>query len=575
MIKKRLLELVPQSKKYIFEAVFLKLCGLISQVFIVYRIVSILKDIIDLKSLDIKNELIMFFIALVVRIFAEKMLVKTSYLSSKEVKITLRDLIFNKLTNLKSVYIKDMSSAEIVQLTTEGVDQLQIYFGQYLPQLFYSFLAPITLFIVVSRISLKVATVLILTVPLIPISIMLVQSFAKRLLGKYWKSYTSLGDSFLSNLEGLTTLKIYKADKHMSEKMDKDAENFRKITMRVLVMQLNSISVMDIVALGGAAIGMVLAVKECMAGNISIYETLTIILLSAEFFIPMRQLGSLFHIAMNGIAASDKIFKFLDIKEDKDGLKNIEGKNFEVKNLSFSYDDTRTILKNIDFKIYENQFVSFVGESGSGKSTIAGILSGKFNDYIGEIKIGNKNFKDIKHSEITKNMTVVESSSYIFKGTIRDNLNMAGDFSDEKLNSALKKVNLLDSLKDRNGLNTLVLEGGKNLSGGERQRLAIARAILKDSPIYIFDEATSNIDPVSEKIIMDLVYEMKKTKTIIFISHKLSNVVHSDVIYFIKNGEFTEKGTHEELMKNDKDYKKLYDFQNSLLSYQKEVQHEN
>lgn len=574
MLKKRLLKLVPQSKKYILRTVLLKLLSLVSQVFIVYATVQILKNIIEFKSFNIKGELIIFIVSLIIRIISEKFIVKTSYQSSKEVKVILRDLIFNKLTSLKSIYLKDFNTAEIVQLSTEGVEQLQIYFGQYLPQLFYSFLAPITLFFIVSKINLKVSIVLILTVPLIPISIMLVQSFAKKLLGKYWKSYTSLGDSFLSNLEGLTTLKIYKADQHMSDKMDKDAENFRKITMRVLVMQLNSISVMDIVALGGAAVGMILAVKECINGVISIYDTLTIILLSAEFFIPMRQLGSLFHVAMNGIAASDKIFKFLDINLEDEGNDYLDSKNIAVSNLSFSYDDTRVILNNLNFKILEKGFVSFVGESGSGKSTIAGLLSGKYKNYSGEIKFGEKDLNKIKFSEITKNMTVVESNSYIFKGTIRDNLKMAGDFSDKECKDALLKVNLMESLEDRFGLDAEVLEGGKNLSGGERQRLALARAILKDTPIYIFDEATSNIDPRSEKIIMNLIYEMKKEKSIIFISHKLSNVVNSDMIYFIKNGHFTEKGTHEELIKLDGDYKRVYDFQNSLLTYQKEVKYE-
>lgn len=574
MLKRHLLELVPQSKKFIFEAVILKLLSLISQVFIVYATINILKSILEFKSLNIINEIIIFAFALIVRIISEKLTVKISYLSSKEVKFTLRDLIFDKLTSLKSVYLNDMSTAEIVQLSTEGVEQLQIYFGQYLPQLFYSFLAPLTLFAVVSKISLKVAIVLLATVPLIPISIMLVQNFAKKLLGKYWKSYTSLGDSFLSNLEGLTTLKIYKADEHMSDKMDKDAENFRKITMRVLVMQLNSISVMDIVALGGAAIGMIVAVNECIKGNISIYETLAIILLSAEFFIPMRQLGSLFHIAMNGIAASDKIFKFLDIKVDQYGKESIDARDIKVNNLFFSYDDSRTILNDINFSIGKNAFVSFVGESGSGKSTIAGILSGKFRNYTGNIIIGSKNFKDIKHSDIIKNMTVVENDSFIFKGTIRDNLIMSGDFSDKEMEEALLKVNLLNSLKSRGGLDAEVLEGGKNLSGGERQRLAIARAILKDTPIYIFDEATSNIDPESEEIIMNIIYKMSKTKSIIFISHKLSNVVNSDMIYFLKNGKLTEKGSHNELINLNKDYKKLYEYQRSLLSYQKEVNYE-
>ena len=570
MIKKRLIELLGDSKKYIYLSVLFKWMALISQIAIVYASVNLIKLVFEgsFETVLVLKQLGVFMFALVLRIASEKLIIKSSYMSSRDVKKILRNKIFDKLERIGSNYSESVSTAEVVQMTTEGVEQLEIYFGQYLPQFFYSMIAPITLFAVISFISVKVATILLICVPLIPVSIVMVQKFAKKLLGRYWNTYTSLGDSFLENLQGLTTLKIYKADEYKAKEMDEEATKFRRITMKVLVMQLNSISVMDIVALGGAAIGMVFAIRGVMAGSISIFGAFFIILLSAEFFIPMRMLGSFFHIAMNGMAASDKIFALLDLPETKDGTQSIDASDLTMKieNLNFSYDESRQILKNINM-IFDKNFVAIVGKSGCGKSTIAKILCAKLKNYSGELKIGAVDFRNVKKSSLMENLTSVTHNAYIFKGTIRDNLKMAGQISDGDMLKAIDIVNLTSLIDERDGLDTEILEGGSNLSGGEKQRLALARAILKNSPIYIFDEATSNVDAESEDIIMNAIKELAKSKKVIMISHKLSNIVDADRIYFMEDGKILNSGTHDELIVNCAQYKEMYNHQQSLENY--------
>lgn len=570
MIKKRLIELLGDSKKYIYLSVLFKWMALISQIAIVYASVNLIKLVFEgsFETALVLKQLGVFMFALVLRIASEKLIIKSSYMSSRDVKNILRNKIFDKLERIGSNYSESVSTAEVVQMTTEGVEQLEIYFGQYLPQFFYSMIAPITLFVVISFISVKVATILLICVPLIPVSIVMVQKFAKKLLGRYWNTYISLGDSFLENLQGLTTLKIYKADEYKAKEMDEEAAKFRRITMKVLVMQLNSISVMDIVALGGAAIGTVFAIRGVMAGSISIFGAFFIILLSAEFFIPMRMLGSFFHIAMNGMAASDKIFALLDLPETKDGTQSIDASDLTMKieNLNFSYDESRQILKNINM-IFDKNFVAIVGKSGCGKSTIAKILCAKLKNYSGELKIGAVDFRNVKKSSLMENLTSVTHNAYIFKGTIRDNLNMAGHVSDGDMLKAIDIVNLTSLIDERDGLDTEILEGGSNLSGGEKQRLALARAILKNSPIYIFDEATSNVDAESEDIIMNAIKELAKSKKVIMISHKLSNIVDADRIYFMEDGKILNSGTHDELIANCAQYKEMYNHQQSLENY--------
>ena len=573
MIKTRLIKLLSDAKKYIVFTILWQWISLIAQVVMVFTLADLLENVVfQTVTIEmIQKDIIVFVCVIVIRFVCEKMIVRCTYLSSVDVKRILREKIYEKMLKLGASYNEQVASSEVVQVSTEGVEQLETYFGKYLPQLFYSLLAPITLFVILSRVSFKASVVLLICVPLIPISIVVVQKIAKKLLNKYWSVYTGLGDSFLENLQGLTTLKIYQADQKKADEMDEESQRFRKITMKVLTMQLNSTSVMDIVAYGGAAVGMAVALSEYLKGNVSIAGVICIVLLASEFFLPLRLLGSYFHIAMNGMAASDKIFKILDLEENMNGeICLLDGPlNIEMHDVHFSYEEDREILKGIDLNLPVGSFISLVGESGCGKSTISGILSGKNRNYTGSVKIQGCELSEINESNLMEHVVLVRHNSYLFKGTVEENLRMAkADATKEEMESVLEKVNLLDFLNTQAGLQTQLLEKASNLSGGQCQRLVIARALLKEnSQIYIFDEATSNIDIESEEIIMDVIHELAKVKTVLLISHRLANVVSSEQIYFMKDGEIKESGTHEELIQMNGAYKQLYESQMKLEQY--------
>lgn len=573
MIKTRLIKLLSDAKKYIVFTILWQWISLIAQVVMVFTLADLLENVVyQTVTIEmIQKDIIVFVCVIVIRFVCEKMIVRCTYLSSVDVKRILREKIYEKMLKLGASYNEQVASSEVVQVSTEGVEQLETYFGKYLPQLFYSLLAPITLFVILSRVSFKASVVLLICVPLIPISIVVVQKIAKKLLNKYWSVYTGLGDSFLENLQGLTTLKIYQADQKKADEMDEESQRFRKITMKVLTMQLNSTSVMDIVAYGGAAVGMAVALSEYLKGNVSIAGVICIVLLASEFFLPLRLLGSYFHIAMNGMAASDKIFKILDLEENMNGeICLLDGPlNIEMHDVHFSYEEDREILKGIDLNLPVGSFISLVGESGCGKSTIAGILSGKNRNYTGSVKIQGCELSEINESNLMEHVVLVRHNSYLFKGTVEENLRMAkADATKEEMESVLEKVNLLGFLNTQAGLQTQLLEKASNLSGGQCQRLVIARALLKEnSQIYIFDEATSNIDIESEEIIMDVIHELAKVKTVLLISHRLANVVSSNQIYFMKDGEIKESGTHEELIQMNGAYKQLYESQMKLEQY--------
>lgn len=581
MFNKRLLSLVPHSMNHIMKTVIFNWFCLISNIVFILTICNFIataySNIDKATSIILPSALIIITCA-IVRIIFTKLSIASSTTCSQNAKNTLREKIYNHLTKLGVSYTQYVSTSEAVQLSVEGIDQLEMYFGQYMPQLFYSVLAPITLFIVVSTIHLPSAIVLLICVPLIPLAIIAVQKFAKKLLSKYWTAYTDLGDTFLENIQGLTTLKIYQADEEKHKEMNENSEVFRKATMRVLVMQLNSISVMDFVAYGGAGVGIIVSLFGYSKDNISLFGTLAIILLSADFFLPMRRLGSFFHVAMNGIAAADKIFKIIDIPiEDSRHAHINNDKSINIKNLSFSYDNKSKVLENIDLGIKENSFCCFVGESGCGKSTLSSILTGNLRDYTGNIQIGDTELNNISEETLMKNITLVNHNSYIFKGTIEYNLKMGNKNAlKEQMLASLETVNLLGFINQENGLNTELSEQGSNLSGGQKQRLAIARALLHDTPIYIFDEATSNIDVESENIIMNTINMLAKTKTVILISHRLANVKNADCIFVMKDGVILEQGTHEQLINSPSFYSKLYNKQLLLENYGKEsIDYEN
>lgn len=575
MIKTRLIRLLKGSGKYIGYQVFWQWCALLAQIAVVTALCGLFGHMADggADAEQIASAAAVLALGLLVRFVSDRMAARASYLASADVKRVLREKIYEKLLRLGTSYQEQIATSEVVQLSTEGVEQLETYFGKYLPQLFYSLLAPVTLFLVLKRVSFRASLILLLCVPLIPLSIVAVQKFAKKLLSKYWSIYAGLGDSFLENLQGLTTLKIYQADEKKAQEMDEESQHFRRITMKVLTMQLNSTSVMDIVAYGGAAVGMITACREFLRGSLGLTGALTIVLLAAEFFLPLRLLGSFFHIAMNGMAASDKIFRLLDLEEPDQGTKVLEGDllNIELKDVHFSYEKDREILKGIDLALPSGTFVSIVGVSGCGKSTIAGILTGRNRHYSGAVTIAGMELRDISEASLQQKITLVRHNSYLFTGTVAENLRMAKPTaSDAELKAVLEKVNLLGFLEEQEGLSTKLAEGGGNLSGGQRQRLAIARALLHDTPVYLFDEAASNIDAESEELIMEVVRELAKDRTVLLISHRLFNVIPSDCIYMMKDGVIAEKGTHQELMARGGEYAMLYESQRALEEYGKE-----
>lgn len=579
MMNKRLISMVGESKKYIAGNVIFQWLGMLANILMMYSITEFLGTLLldsgrggDFYD-NVKRLIFVVIFCILARFLCTVLSNRMSFLSAKTVKKTLRQKIYEKLLALGASYQKYVASSEVVQIAVEGVDQLETYFGAYLPQFFYAMLAPLTLFIVLCFVNVPAAIVLLICVPMIPMAIVFVQKWAKKLLSKYWGQYTALGDTFLEDLQGLTTLKIYQADGYKSKKMDEEAEKFRKITMKVLTMQLNSITIMDIVAYGGAALGMIVAILQYRAGYIDLTGTLFIILLSADFFIPMRQLGSFFHVAMNGMAASDKIFALLDVKkkETEESTEEVPQTNdLCMQDLSFSYDESRQILDHINLSVKSGQFVALVGASGCGKSTIASLFMGRNIASEGQNSLGGILLTAIPEDVRMQKITYVSHDAYLFKGSVRDNLLMAkGDATEEEMWQVLEQTKLADFLRQEDGLDSKLLEQASNLSGGQRQRLALARALLHDSPIYIFDEATSNIDVESENNIMEQIIALAERKTVLLISHRLANVVGADQIYVLEKGRIVEVGKHGELLQKQKIYASLWQAQQELEHYGK------
>ena len=573
MIDKRLIRTVRESKKYIAWNVIYQWISLVANITMMVSIADLLSRLFA-NTADRENfvcTVIVVAAAVGIRYFCAVQSAKMGYLSSKAVKKVLREKIYRKLLRLGSSYKEKAQTSEIVQISVEGVEQLETYFGAYLPQFFYAMLAPLTLFIVLGFVNVPAAAVLLVCVPLIPAAIAAVQTWAKKLLSKYWGQYTALGDTFLENLQGLTTLKIYRADDFKNDEMNVEAEKFRKITMKVLTMQLNSITIMDLIAYWGAALGIVMSVTQYSKGNVSLAGCLLIIMLSADFFIPMRQLGSFFHIAMNGMAAGQKIFRLLDLPEAEEKKADCPKGDIVCRDLHFSYDNDREILSGVNMTFKRGAFTAIVGESGCGKSTISAILTGRNKGYGGSVSVGETELSEIREADLMENITYISHQSYLFKGTVRDNLLMGKpDASDSELWEVLERVNLADFVRNEKGLDTGLSEKASNLSGGQCQRLALARALLHDSPIYIFDEATSNIDVESENDIMNEIQNLAESKTVILISHRLVNVVKADAIYVMVNGKIAESGKHRELLENKADYEKLWEAQQRLENYGKD-----
>lgn len=564
MIDKDLFKLLGKDKKYIFISVALMILGLVLNLIFTASLCAI----IYYKSTD--NDAYLYFIisaivSIILRFIVSKVNSDITDLLGRRVKKEMREKIYNKILSLGLKSIDGINMAGLTQISMEGVEQLDTYYTLYIPQFFYAMIAPFVLFFSTVFLYWRSAVCLICFVPLIPVSIILVSKYAKKVFAKYWDKYISMGDGFLDATSGLKDLKIFEADEYYNKKMNKNAEEFRKITMKVLVMQLASVTIMDLVAYAGAGCGIALAILGLYRG----YETnfaiiLFVVLTAVEFFLPMRAFGSAFHIGMNGASSGRKILKLLETKEDNFGDKNIDDTTISLKDVTFSYDDKRDVIKDVNIT-FTPGLNSIVGKSGCGKSTIINLILGSITPKEGEVRVGKCRLKDISKKNYYSHISKVSSNTYIFNESIRNNFKLAKeDVTDEEIYEALKKVNLYDFVLSIGGLDYVILEDSENISGGERQRLALAINLVIPKDIYIFDEATSNIDTESEAIILNNIKELAKEKTVIFISHRLFNVIDSNVIYFMEDGVIKEMGRHDELMRLKGGYFNLFQTQHNL-----------
>lgn len=559
MFNKRLLKTFKEEMKNVYGLVLIQWLVLVCHILLTFLHSYVLSCLYLKKTFSLT-----FYLLSVVCLFALKCFLQTTQnkqaLSLSEIiKTKLRKMIFDKIYHQKQTTI--FKESTLTQLTSEGIDQLEIYFSKYMPQFYYALLAPLTLFVIVGFMSLKVALILLLCVPLIPISIVVVQKIAKRLLAKYWNSYTGLADSFLENLQGLTTLKYYQSDLYYQDKMDKEAEDFRKKTMRVLIMQLNSISVMDLVAYGGFGIGVILALQEYLNQHMTLMMFIFVVMISIEFFLPLRMLGSYFHIGQNGNAAANKIFKLLDTVDDIQDSYQKPIATIEFDHVRFGYDE-KMILEDVSFSLSKGTFLTIVGKSGSGKSTIASLIMNLYPLQEGNILYN----QDVIPSTMTlyQKMTLIKDETYILKGTVYDHLAMSGCLNQDKMIAVLKEVKLFEVFEKQGGLEFQLNEGAKNLSGGQRQRLALARALLHESDVYIFDEATNNVDHESEKIILNIMKRLAKDKIVIFITHRLAHCKESQLTFVMENGKLLQQGSYDELLNQDNLFKELVENQKRL-----------
>ncbi|WP_277046763.1 ABC transporter ATP-binding protein/permease [Solobacterium moorei] len=570
MIDKKLLALLGGNKKYIFYTVGLMIVGLFANLAITASICYAIQYAAEYASSGSNAQgfilpAVIVIIAMAIRYVTSRNIGDLKDTLGRNVKKDLRQKIYDKIIKLGVRTTDNMSMAGLTQLSMEGVEQLDLYYSAYIPQFFYAMIAPIILFVVTVRINWAVALVLLACVPLIPMSIIAVSRYAKKIFAKYWGKYTSMGDSFLDSVQGLRELKIFQADAAQNIKMNETSEEFRKITMKVLVMQLASTTIMDMVAYGGAGLGIALTIHAVVNGTLSAYAALFLILVAVDFFLPLRAFGSAFHIAMNGASAGNKILSLLAQPDPVWGNETVDSTKIAMKDVTFSYDGTRDVLQHVSMSFGSTGLYAIVGESGSGKSTVVNLLLGAYHPQQGSILVGNKPLETLNREAYYSHISVVSYNTYIFNETIRQNFMLAkADVTDEEIYNALKKVNLYDFIIENGGLDKIITEDAANISGGQKQRLALAINLVANKDIYIFDEATSNIDIESEAIIINNIKELSKEKAVIVISHRLANVIAADTIYYIEDGEVKEHGTHAELMNMHEGYAKLYTTQKNL-----------
>lgn len=573
MVDKELFRLIGGNKKYIFIAVLLQAIGLVANVAITGSVcyaVYLLTQ--NAEAVEFVYPLIGAVVGIIVRYICSRATGDIKDKLGRSVKKDLRERVYNKIVKLGVKTTDGMSMAGLTQVSVEGVEQLDLYYSSYLPQFFFAMIAPVILFLICVWIDWRTALVLIACVPLIPVSIIAVSKYAKKIFAKYWGKYTSMGDKFLDSVQGLKELKIFQADAAQHVKINESAEEFRVITMKVLVMQLASTTIMDLVAYGGAGVGIALAISGTAFWGLNPIAALFLCLVAVEFFLPLRAFGSAFHVAMNGASAGKKIISLLNAPDPEWGTETVDGKEIKLENLTFSYDGKRDVLKNVNVTFPEKGMTAIVGESGCGNSTVVNMLIGAFRPQKGDVTVGGKQLEKLSRESWYSHLSAVSYNTYIFNESVRDNFKMAKEnVSDEEILAALEKVNLKEFIEENGGLDKVITEDANNISGGQKQRLALAIALVSDKDIYVFDEATSNIDIDSEAIIMKNIKAISEEKSVIVISHRLANVVPADNIYYMEDGEVKETGSHDELMAAKQGYARLYTAQKTLEQAYAEV----
>lgn len=570
MIDKNLLRLLGDNKKYIFYTVGLMVLGLFANVGITASICWAINLAIHYDEYSGGATIFLWpavcaVICIIVRYTASRLVGDLKDTLGRKAKKDLRERVYNKIVKLGVRSTDGMSMAGLTQVSMEGVEQLDLYYSSYILQFFYAMLAPFILFGITVWIEWRVAVVLLCCVPLIPVSIIAVSKYAKKIFAKYWGKYTSMGDSFLDSVQGLKELKIFKADEAQHTKMNETSEDFRKITMKVLVMQLASTTIMDLVAYGGAGIGIAMAILSVVKWELAPIAALFLILVAVDFFLPLRAFGSAFHVAMNGASAGKKILSLLEQSDPVWGEETVTDTEIKVENVTFSYDGKRDVLKNVSMTFPKTGMTAIVGESGCGKSTVVNMLFGAFRPKSGAVTVGGKELESLSRESYYSHLAVVSYNTYIFNETVRANFMLANKaVTDEEIYGALEKVNLADFIRENGGLDKVITEDAANISGGQKQRLALAVNLVAHKDIYVFDEATSNIDIESEAIIMANIKALSREKAVIVISHRLANVTPADLIYYMESGELKESGTHSELMERNSGYAKLYTTQKNL-----------
>ncbi len=562
MFNKKLFNELRSEKIQILKLLLIKIIQMATNVAMIFLIGKSIESVINANFSGLKYIILMLLI-IGLNIFLIKIEASISYKASYRIKNTLRERLMKKVFSFKMEYGSKISISEVINLGVEGIEQLNLFYSALLPQLLFSLIGPLILFFILSFLNFKIAIIMLLLIPLIPIAIMMVQKLAKKVVKTYWKSYTNLSEVFIDFLYGLTSLEVFNADEDYNDLLNEKAEDFRVKTMKLLMMQLNNITVLDLISYAGSALGIILSIYYYSKGQLSVFVAFSFILLSQEFFLPLRRLGALFHVAMNGITAANSLFEILElesIEDFKDVIKE-EKVDVEIRNLNFSYKE-KEVLKDLNMKIKSNKITAIVGESGCGKSTLAKLVAGLERNYDGEILYNG--LSEISNDSLNENIMLVDNNPYFFKESLRYNLKMANkNADDDKLRQVLEEVGLYSYFKNIGGLDSILESAGNNLSGGQKQRLAIGRALLKEPKILILDESISNIDKESEDLILNLIQKLKEKMTIILITHRLNTVLQADYIYYLDNKKVAEEGSFEEISKGEL-FSGIYKYQREL-----------